>query len=487
MRQRLGAVVLALALLSAAGCARGDALTLEEYSALVCNVETYPAETWGGFAVSARGTLAAFEGIVPPVEMSSYHALFLAGMRGTRDLAESSPPNDEVVQGDLLAVPEVWAAAVLLGNLPVEVRETLRKAGCDIDAEEMPPLSGESAGLLVDRADATLAAASAAPVDEEPGLLRPLEDGGVPLEGVWYFNSVSGGVGVTRQVVSSAVGSAHQVVYECVEFVSGGQSFARVRVGYPDGLPEDLVLHGYAGSPGAWVDGNMVPLMWQWAQEDEDGVKLVDVEARALVQNVVAGGTDSYGVRFSGRVELNVVLPSSGLADALWEGQMACFGGDQGFLEERLAPPADLAVVDGWYRFESPGGEFVMRYPVDCGPLWESPTYFEAIGCRGYKSEIGTLVELYEVSDTAGTLADAIAMRFGEGQRYSLNTDDGLVLEVLEMSYDQGRGLSTNVVAAFVDGNGTAIVVDLIYWAESELPNRSRVEETLRSLRVGAP
>ena len=54
-------------------------------------------------------------------------------------------------------------------------------------------------------------------------------------------------------------------------------------------------------------------------------------------------------------------------------------------------------------------------------------------------------------------------------------------------SCDQGRGLSTNILAAFVDGNGASIVVELIYWSESELVNRLRVEETLRTLGVTAP
>ena len=475
------ALLLALTLILTLACSGGDSLTVEEYAQLVCEKESGTAETWGDLVKSTQEGINTLEGINPPDEMRDYHNALTTTSTALIKFTKSKPQGETINPFELIGIPEVWAAITVMENLPGEIKETLQQAGCDLDEDSATtekPLEKYSG-----KTNSAETGTSPITQQDPTGGLQTLRTGETPTEGQWYYSEEFEENAHSKIITMVAPRTQHQATYECTNIIDQGYTYARTQIRYPHELPKTLPINGYEGQPATIVNEILVPLMWQWSRSEATDIKLIDEEARILVQHLEETESESYQISFAGRPQMDVRIPSNGLDAALREGRLDCFTREQsGISQERLKPPSGQQAINGWYGYQSPDGKFSIEYPSDCGQMWESQTYAETIGCKGNKTEISSSVELYKLSSTARNFAEGIATHYEDPQRYSLTTNEGHELEIVEIAEDHGRGLTTSTIATFADENGDAIVIDMIYWSASEPDNRPRVEETLKTL-----
>ena len=332
-------------------------------------------------------------------------------------------------------------------------------------------------------------------------IVSPLADGEEPKEGEWYHWATDEEGTSHSAIMIITPGEQTITIYACSTIKDSGVTNNIVNVRYSSRLPVELITSEYSLQVQTTVKGSPLPVEWQTSQTQDTDIKLTGAEAQTLVQYIEETNAESYQILFPNHPELNRTIPSAGLGPALFETGTDCFAGEineQG-LELPIPPATPQEPVEGSYTYTDPDQRFTLKYPADCGQMWEATNYADnSWTCAGNPNEINTLLEVFDLRGVgekasesperlAKDYADNLTERYEDATRYNLITNAGNRLEVVKIRTDTTEGPVTTVAATFVDAEWHLIRIHLVYWPETAEFNEERAEASLRTFSAKHP
>ena len=130
-------VVPCVALIGYYGWLRPNAepVTLEEYAAVICNLDSSPADlTWGEVRGSLRDRLGVYKRLEPPPEIMPFHEGRVVALGGVSKAMRGKDGNAPMNELELAFDPDIRAAMQAdkkgVRSLPPADRRVLYKHGC---------------------------------------------------------------------------------------------------------------------------------------------------------------------------------------------------------------------------------------------------------------------------------------------------------------------------------------------------------------------
>ena len=320
-------------------------------------------------------------------------------------------------------------------------------------------------------------------------------------EGQWYLAEIDqDGLQGTMYVMLTP-GDRLTTSYLCGVVAGGGiGSGPVVSIKYPEDLPKNLAGEGGIGTVTVEtvVNGEILPVGWTRMYSSDTGISLTEEDARLLVRRIWETNADGYRLVFPGHPDLDRTVPSAGLGEIAGEVMAECELWDYGSSAAGELRPPQVAQepVDGRYTYTAPDGRFTLRYPADCGQMWEAPGLADNTGrCPDGEPAISTSVEWYDVSfgglndrspDYARDIADSAAAG-ALVSRDTLKTEAGHVLEMVDSEWESEEGGAVSHIALFVDGDSWLITVYMTYLADEAHLHKERVLGAFNTFTARAP
>lgn len=331
---------------------------------------------------------------------------------------------------------------------------------------------------------------------------RSIEDS---EEGQWYLIEVDEDRWQATAFVMLTPGDRLTTSYQCSVVGHGGKgSGPTVNIRYPERLPNDLAGEDEIVTVETIVTGEVLPVKWKRAYSYDTGISLFEEDAKLLVRRIGETDAESYRLIFPDHPELDRTVPSVGLGEIAGEVMAKCEVWDYGASSaSELRPPQVVQEqADGEYTYTAPDGRFTLRYPADCGQMWEAPGLADnAHRCTDGEPAITTGVEWHDMSVTgltgrspewwARTFADRVAAGAeAEGalvSRDTLKTAAGHVLETVELKWETEEGGMVTQGAVFVDTDLWVIAVYMNYPADEVHLYRERVIGAFKTFTAREP
>ena len=362
---------------------------------------------------------------------------------------------------------------------------------------------------------APAAAATATPTrqqepDRPPVLLRDcggsIEDS---EEGRWHLCEIDRDGLQAAMFLMLTPGDRLTTSYQCSVVAGGGiGSGPTVGIKYPEDLPknltpEDQLERGIVPAETV-VKEEVLPVEWMRMFSSDTGIFLSGEDAQLLVRRIGETDAESYRLVFPGHPELDRTVPSPGLGEIAGEVMAECESWDYGSSAAgSLRPPQVVQEpVDGQYTYTDPDGRFTLRYPADCGQMWEAPGLADNTDrCPDGEPAISTSVEWHDVSfaglndrspdqfarDYADNLAAGAAAAGDLTSRDTLKTEAGHVLEMVDLEWESEEGGGAAQIAVFVDGDLWMITVFMSYPADETHLHGERVRGAFKTFSPWKP
>ncbi|MYD49665.1 MAG: hypothetical protein F4W95_14465 [Chloroflexi bacterium] len=328
-------------------------------------------------------------------------------------------------------------------------------------------------------------------------------------EGQWYLAEMDEDGLQGKSFVMVTPHDRLTASYQCLVAGEGGiGSGPVVSIDYPEQLPENLAKEGRIGmvTVETVVNGEVLPVGWNRKSLSDRGILLGGEEAQLLVSRIWETDATSYRLRFPDHPELDRTVPSAGLGEIAGEVIGECESWDYGFSAVReLGPPQVVQEpVDGQYTYTAANGRFTLRYPADCGQMWEAPGLANnADRCPAGEPAISTSVAWHDIAfgrlgdrspdpdQFARVFADSVAAGAIEAgalvSRYTLKTEADHLLEIVESRWESEEGATVLLMAHFVDRDSWMIEVYMAYPADGADPHRQRVLDAFKTFTAGEP
>ena len=312
----------------------------------------------------------------------------------------------------------------------------------------------------------------------------------------WYYQEETTEEHHIKFVMMTASDVGWLTTYSCVT-TAAGQTVPRLKVRYPQPLPAELITRKNALPIETTVGEEVLDVEWAIAITRDTDIRLRGADAQRLVQTLIARDADGYHLAVIGVPETGHFVDAEGLGDVLAEAGVDCLLSE---IKELDAPDLSLPATlqepqNGLYTYTSPDGHFTFQYPEDCGQLWESPTEVDnTMNCPGTLEDVAVYAELGKLDEGgaakvagsperfAADMADNLAERADDSTWYSIESDTGLNIEVVETRYVNQGWTEVWVTGIYAGPDWNFIYLSAIYWDGEGPSNRERALAALRTL-----
>lgn len=330
---------------------------------------------------------------------------------------------------------------------------------------------------------------------------RSIEDS---EEGQWYLIEIDEDRWQATAFVMLTPGDRLTTSYQCSVVADGGKgSGPTVNIRYPEDMLKNLAGEEEMVTVETVVTEEVLPVEWKGSYPYDTGISLFEDDAKLLVRRIGETDAENYRLIFPDHPELDRTVPSVGLGEIAGEVIAECEVWDGASAARELRPPQVVQdPADGEYTYTASDGRFTLRYPADCGQMWEAPGLANNTDrCSGGGSAITTWVEWNDMSVTeladhspewlAGTFADRVAAgAAADGalvSRDTLKTAAGHVLETFELKWEIEEGGMVTQGAVFVDADLWLIAVYMNYPADEVHLYRERVIGAFKTFTAREP
>ena len=286
----------------------------------------------------------------------------------------------------------------------------------------------------------------------------------------------------------------------------GEQTIPWIRVGYPQPLRAELITRVNALPIETTVNGKILDVEWVIAATRDTDIKLRGADAQRLVQTLIEQKAGGYHLAITGVSETSHFVNTEGLGDVLVDAGVNCLLSEvKGLDPQVFNPPTVLQEPrNGLYTYTSPDGRFTFQYPDDCGQLWESTKgplteVDNAMNCPGSLGEMSVYAHTNKMDEVIvsrlygspeqipGRIADNLAERLDNSERYSIESDTGLNIEVVESPATRHVGTEVLVTGIHARSDGSYVYLLLGYWEGEDAGNHKRALTTLRTIDSRPP